>query len=162
MSESDDEPLFPEDWGWQRYEAGIRQLARNIAAAAETPDPYRRIAFETPRAELTDYESVKLNDWADRAQVAGDVPSRETVLKLENTRRREFDCILQNMVAVERLRIRAEQTTTADFEARPKASEFGNAPEGKLAPRNADPGLPDTFPVHGNGPGRGNDGGRSR
>lgn len=162
MSEFEDDRLFPEDWNWQRYEAGMRQLARNIAAAAETPDSYRKIAFESPYAGLTDYETVKLFNSMDRARMAGTIPSPELLSALDQERQREFDQIIKRTVAVERLRIRGEQMTLTFFGCRPKASEFGNAPEGKLAPRNADPGLPDTLPVHGNGPGRGNDGGRSR
>ena len=162
MNEFDDEPLFPDQWNWQQYEAGIRQLTRQIAAAAETPDPYRKLAFETPRAKLSDYESVKLNDWIDRASMAGDLPTAETISKLDEQQRSELDHILRNRVAFERLRIRGAQMTLTFFGCRPKPSQFGNASEGKLIPRNDDPASVNEFPVHGNGPDRGNDGGRSR
>jgi hypothetical protein len=36
MTKSDDrEPLFPPEWGWEKYESGFREYADRIAQAQE-------------------------------------------------------------------------------------------------------------------------------
>ncbi len=99
-------PLFPEEWGWQKYEDTFREYVERIAQANEL-HLERCFAQLDDRPDYSSYEGVKIRRWTALQMLVDRLPGYEQMAALSDRQRSDFDVLFRKLVAEARLRQRA-------------------------------------------------------
>lgn len=134
MTDEIDDPIFPPQWRWRKYEPAFRELMNRLAQTQEADAPYGRWLHTKTVPQRLDYEGVKTERWWTTQNIKGNLP-RE-IFDFQNPRSHQVDAIFNAALARARLRLRGAQKTLTFFGQRPNLTERYNPPSGELIPKN--------------------------